>query len=147
KSVTASFSLAGASLAVLRGGNGAGSVNSTPAGISCGADCNQTFANGAQVTLTATPAAGSIFTGWAGDCTGTGPCQVGVTGPKTVIALFQLVSVGVNVGRQSGSPTLVVTLTARPNCGPIDHIQFGNVNAPFDNAQVTVSSGGGAPQP
>jgi hypothetical protein len=131
---------------VLHGGNGAGSVSSAPAGISCGADCNETFANGAQVTLTATPAAGSTFTGWAGDCTGTGPCQVSLTGPKTVIALFQLVSVGVNVGRQSGAPTLVVTLTARGGCGPIDHIQFGTVNVPFDNASVSISSPAGGPQ-
>ena len=146
QSVTASFSLSGLSLTVLRGGNGAGSVSSAPAGITCGVDCTESYANGAQVSLTATPAAGSTFAGWAGDCAGTGPCQVALTGPKTVIALFEPLSVGVNVGRQSGAPTLVVTLTARGGCGAIDHIQFGTVNVPFDNAQVTVSSGTGAPQ-
>jgi len=51
-------------LSVTRTGNG--SVGSAPAGISCGTTCSATFAAGTSVTLTATPAAGSVFTGWFG---------------------------------------------------------------------------------
>jgi len=45
-------------------------------------------AAGTSVTLTATPAAGYVFAGWQGACTGTGPCQVTMTGPESVTAQF-----------------------------------------------------------
>jgi uncharacterized protein (TIGR03437 family) len=43
---------------------------------------------GAGVTLTATPQAGYVFSGWEGDCTGAGSCQLAMTGPKSVKADF-----------------------------------------------------------
>jgi VCBS repeat-containing protein len=52
-------------------GNGSGNVGSTPAGITCGADCNELYNVGTSVTLTATPDANSNFTGWSGACSGT----------------------------------------------------------------------------
>ena len=45
---------------------GAGTVSSSPTGISCGTACSHAFLTGTPVTLTATPAAGSIFAGWSG---------------------------------------------------------------------------------
>src|SRR5207245_2370790 len=69
------------SLAVSSTGAGSGTVTSSPAGISCGATCSASFTNGAAVTLTAVPAAGSTFTGWSGGgCPGTGTCTVTVNG-------------------------------------------------------------------
>ena len=52
---------------------GSGSVSAVPAGLVCtagGAPCSGRFARGQVVTLNATPAAGSVFSGWAGsaDC-------------------------------------------------------------------------------
>jgi hypothetical protein len=51
-------------------GTGTGTVTSSPAGISCGADCLQSYANGTVVTLTPRPAAGSsaLITGDDPDC-------------------------------------------------------------------------------
>lgn len=46
--------------------------------------------SGAAVTLVATPNSGYVFTGWQGDCSGQGSCQLTMNGPKTVTADFAL---------------------------------------------------------
>lgn len=71
-------------------GAGAGTVTSSPKGISCGSDCDQSFPVGTAVTLTATPNPGSEFIGWSGGgCSGTGPCTTTLQGNTTVIAVFE----------------------------------------------------------
>ena len=75
-------------LAVTRAGTGSGTVMSSPIGINCGSDCSEPFASTTAVTLVATPAAGSVFIGWLGACTGNGACNVSVSGPKSVSATF-----------------------------------------------------------
>jgi len=75
-------------LSVSRAGSGSGSVSSSPAGIECGAICSHDFAAGTQVTLQATPAAGSVFTGWSGGCAGTGSCQLTLNADAAVTATF-----------------------------------------------------------
>jgi hypothetical protein len=67
---------------------GSGSVSASPAGNSCGANCYEGFASGANVTLTPTPASGWTFTGWSGACTGAGACVVSANGIKNVVATF-----------------------------------------------------------
>src|SRR5207237_10479268 len=54
----------------------------------CGNDCTQTYQSATMVTLTATPTAGSVFTGWLGACTGIGQCNVNVNGTTSVTATF-----------------------------------------------------------
>ena len=76
-------------LTATRTGTGAGAVASSPAGIDCGAACSASFSAGTVVTLTATPDAGSIFTGWLGSgCSGTGTCTITLSGDSIVVALF-----------------------------------------------------------
>ena len=78
----------GHALTVAKAGNGGGTVTSNPSGISCGGTCSATYASGATVTLSASPAAGSTFGGWSGACTGTGSCIVTLTAAATVTATF-----------------------------------------------------------
>lgn len=74
-------------LTVAKGGSGGGTVTSSPAGINCGTDCAEKYAPETVVTLTATPAAGSVFVGWSGaDCT-TG--VVTMMAARTCYAYFQ----------------------------------------------------------
>lgn len=77
----------GNTLSVAVSGNGR--VVSAPAGIDCGAQCSARFAETASVTLTATPAAGQVFSGWGGDCAGsTATCTVTMSQARTVTAAF-----------------------------------------------------------
>jgi len=69
-------------------GTGWGTVASTPEGMLCNGDCKGAFANGTQVTLRAVPDK-SIFIGWSGDCSDTGPCTVTMDESKKVSATFE----------------------------------------------------------
>ena len=77
-----------APLTVSKAGAGAGTVTSAPSGVNCGADCNEAYAAGTVVTLTAASAAGSLFGGWGGACSGTAGCSVTMTGARSVTATF-----------------------------------------------------------
>ncbi len=89
ETIVAVFDLAGgqgAALAVAK--IGAGTVASAPPGIDCGSTCSSTFAVGATVTLSADPAPGYVFRGWAGACSGAAACTLVMDGPKSVTATF-----------------------------------------------------------
>ncbi|HVK78221.1 MAG TPA: DUF4215 domain-containing protein [Kofleriaceae bacterium] len=103
-------------LTVNRTGGGTGTVTSDPAGINCGGTCTATFDEDTSVTLTATPGAGSRFTGWSGSgCSGTGTCTVVLSAARTVTANFELNTLTVT---KSGSGTGTVTSdVAGINCG------------------------------
>jgi hypothetical protein len=76
-------------LTVTKVGTGRGSVVSdVQPGISCGSTCSHDFPSGTTVVLTATPGATSTFTGWAGDCAGTGTCTVTMDAAHAVRAAF-----------------------------------------------------------
>jgi hypothetical protein len=69
---------------------GPGMVSSSPGSIHCPSACSADFRVGTKVTLTATPAAGSLFDGWAGGgCKGIGTCTLTVSGDMTVAAEFE----------------------------------------------------------
>jgi Divergent InlB B-repeat domain len=77
-------------LSVTRAGAGAGTVDSSAAGLDCGAICSHDFEEGAAVVLVANPAPGSTFAGWSGGgCLGTGRCQLAVNSDINVTATFE----------------------------------------------------------
>jgi hypothetical protein len=89
-SVTATFQ-ADRLLTVSTAGNGAGTVTSSPGGISCPADCTQIYTHGTMVTLSAAPATGSTFAGWSGGgCSGSAGCTDTMTAARSVQATFTL---------------------------------------------------------
>jgi hypothetical protein len=79
-------------LTVSTAGPGSGSVTSSPPGISCGADCTESYAAGTVVTLTAEPEPSSTFEGWSGgSCSGTSlVCQLTMDTARSATATFAL---------------------------------------------------------
>ncbi len=69
-------------------GPGSGSVYSSPGGIDCGNDCAEDLLQNTVVVLTASPASGSTFAGWSGDCNGSNDCTLTMDAKKTVTASF-----------------------------------------------------------
>ena len=89
--VTATFTLNQYTLSVSKLGAplSTGTVTSAPAGINCGVDCSEDFADGTSVTLTAVPDSGSLFVTWiGGGCSGAGTCTVIMTSAIGVTAMF-----------------------------------------------------------
>ena len=132
------------SLAVSTTGTGGGMVTSNPAGISCGSDCSESYASGTVVTLTATPASGSQFMGWASADADCSDGSVTMSAAHSCIAVFDLAPTttyplsvslsgtgsgtvtsnptGINCGSdcsQSYASGTVVTLTATPASGSV----------------------------
>jgi len=97
--------VSGMALTVARSGSGSGTITSSPAGISCGSTCSASFANGANVTLIATPASGSTFAGWSGSCSGTGTCAVSMTAARAVTATFNATAAAGTVFINAGGPS------------------------------------------
>jgi hypothetical protein len=107
------LTVSGALLTMIKAGSGSGTVTSSPAGINCGSDCLEFFNQGTIVTLIATPAADSLFTGWSGGgCTGTGVCMLTVNANTSVTATFNKIprtltvtKAGVGSGTVTSNPS------------------------------------------
>ncbi|HEY7477535.1 MAG TPA: triple tyrosine motif-containing protein, partial [Actinomycetota bacterium] len=102
-----------ATLTVAKAGAGSGTVTSAPAGLDCGLDCSEAYVSGTAVTLTATPGAGSVFTGWSGGgCSGTALCAVTLTADVTVTATFApmvtltVARAGAGIGTVTSAPAI-----------------------------------------
>jgi hypothetical protein len=136
------------SLTVAR--SGSGTVASSPAGISCGSTCSATFPSGTSLTLTATPAAGSVFTGWSGaGCSGTGTCVLMLTTATTVSATFAPAPVTLTVVRAGLGNGGVTSAPAGIACGTSCSASFPSGSAivltatPTGGAVFVGWSGGG----
>jgi hypothetical protein len=129
RSVTAAFTLQTFTLTVAKDGTGSGAVTSSPAGIDCGADCSETYDYNTVVTLTPSAATGSAFTGWSGDCTGTGSCVVTMDQARSVTATFTLGQFTLTVSKAGTGGGTVTSSPAGIDCG-------GTCSAPYDFGTV-----------
>ena len=122
-------------LTINKAGTGSGTV--TGAG---------TYNSGIVVTATATPAVGSTFSGWSGDCNSSG--QVTMNSAKTCTATFILATyvlavnkAGTGSGTVTGAGTynsgIIVTATETPSAGSTFSGWSGDCNA---SGQVTMNS-------
>ena len=137
KRATATFDKKTFQLTVTSSGSGTGSVTSDPAGISCGTRCSQTFAFGARVALEAKADVGSVFTGWAGACSGNGACVVSLTEARSVQAGFVLDRRRLTV--QAAGIGSVVSTPAGIDCGPSCAAEFQRFS--FVSLAATASTG------
>lgn len=96
---------------------GRGTVRDPRAGFSCAADCSRSYPEGADVTLSATPAAGYRFAGWAGDCAGAGPCTLSLTSAKAVTATFNAAPVEYALAVAKTGQGTVASVPAGIDCG------------------------------
>ena len=79
------------SLSISKTGTGDGAISSSPSGIDCGSECRADFTERTTVTLTANPAADSVFEGWTGADNVNGTiCTVTMDQARRVIAAFAL---------------------------------------------------------
>ena len=128
---------------------GSGTITSSPAGITCGSDCSQSYAGSMPVSLTATPANGYTFSGWSNACTGTGECSVTLNAAKNVTATFKptitLTELVAAYSFGAGSGTTVKDSSGRNNTGAISNAtwttsgKFGNaLSFNGTNAWVTI---------
>ncbi len=120
-------------LQVLKTGTGLGRVSSTPPGIDCGTDCEETYSAGTMVDLAATPEDGSLFAGWmGGGCSGTGICNVLMNTAQTVTASFS----------PSGDTLCETgTLTLVPPGYSSGFYDFASETEIITSGEVTVSAG------
>ena len=136
KSVGAEFALIPFyALEVSKTGNGSGTVTSSPTGISCGGDCEESYESGKSVTLAASAGSGSEFKGWSGaGCSGTGSCVVSMSAAKEVSAEFKLERHQLSVGKSGAGSGTVASSPSGINCG-------ATCSASFDHgSEVTLTA-------
>lgn len=124
-------------LSVNKAGAGSGTVTSAPAGIDCGTSCSSNFAQGSTVTLTATAAQGSLFSGWSGSCSGASTtCVVGMSSARSVTANFavQPTTVILTVLKSGSGGGTVSSNPAGINCGSVCAASFNQ------NSQVVLTA-------
>jgi Pro-kumamolisin, activation domain/Subtilase family/Divergent InlB B-repeat domain len=78
-------------LSVSKAGTGSGTVTSADGNINCGSTCASLYWDGQPVTLTASPAAGSVFAGWRNcDLSFGFSCTLTVLADRTATAIFNV---------------------------------------------------------
>jgi hypothetical protein len=116
---------------------GSGTVTSSPGGINCGSTCTANFAQGTQVTLTATPANGYGLSSWGGACSGVN-CVVTMNTAQSVTATFEVPQYTLNVS--VGGNGIVTSSPPGIDCGSICTMNFSSGTS----VMLTSTPAGGA---
>jgi hypothetical protein len=126
-------------------GTGSGTVTSGPSGVDCPTPasdpgCTHDFFDGTDVTLTPTPDAHSVFTGWSGGCSGM-TCEFNSLGAdEDVTATFAKVQHTLTVVKDGSGTGSVGSAPAGIDCG-------GTCASAFDEASsvtLTATPSGGS---
>lgn len=112
----------------------AGSIDCRRAAGTTSGTCADRYGDGASVRLTATAAAGSVFTGWSGDCVGTDPCTLTMDVARTVTARFAKLRTLTVTAAAGAGQGLVSSASAGVNCTIAGGLSTGS-------CVVTVASG------
>jgi hypothetical protein len=131
----------GHTLTVAKSAAGVGTVTSNPAGIDCGSTCSYPFVSGTPVTLTASPAAGSVFLSWSGDCSGTS-CTPKMDADHAVTANFDAVP---SCTDGSGSTSMNTPLQLALSCSDPDGgdaLTYSLVSVPSHGTLGAIDSSG-----
>lgn len=115
-------------LVVNTGGLGSGTISGTANGTPCAGNCAGSYASGTAIVLQASAAAGSTFTGWSGDCSGTGSCNLTMNGAKSVTATF--------AGGNPGDHTLTVTVSGNGSVTGTQIACPGDCSGTYSNGTV-----------
>lgn len=110
--------------------SGGGTITSIDRQIYCGSECSHAYANGTQITLSATPAPGYTLSGWTGcDKMNGSYCSVTMTSAKDVTASFTPAGV------------TLTSLTFKPSYVRGGQLSAGTLtlNGPAPQGGVTVS--------
>ena len=139
KEVTAKFEKEGKpsfALKVKLGGSGTGSVTSSPAGINCGIDCEESYAEGTVVTLTGASGANTKPVQWTGcdSVDGENKCLVTMSTAKEVTATFNLEQHLLTVSKKGTGTGTVTSSPAGINCG-------SECSANFDHGTAVTLTG------
>ena len=120
--------------------------------------CTNNYVYSSVVALTAVPSSGYTFSGWSGDCSGTGPCIVDMSSSRDVTATFSPNStVEITIGYSSastvrppmelivGSQTINITKTSPPSVltfsysdVDVSYLSY-NIYSPLNSADYNVS--------
>lgn len=137
------------------GGNGSGTVTSSPSGINgcvitngvaAATGCSASFPQGTSVTLQVQPNPSSGFTGWSGPCTGAGICQFAVNAPATATASFTFGAFTLTVNGAGNGTGTVTSNPAGINCTILTGVAVSGCSSSFAtgaNVVLTATASGG----
>jgi hypothetical protein len=126
KTITATFNVAKQQLKVLKKGLGAGTVTSSPAGISCGSTCSASFNEGATVTLTGAPTGETEAVKWTGcdSVSAEGKCLVTMSSAREVTAIFNVAGPQLTITKFGSGTGTVTSSPAGIECGSACAVNF-----------------------
>ena len=123
---------------------GDGTVTSTDGRVNCGYSCLVVYGVTARVTLTANAAAGSVFTGWGGACSGSArTCTVTMSDAQNVTANFAVENKLPPVVEFYNAPLDHFFITAVP--AEATAIDMGNAGPGWTRTGLSFNQGGDTP--